>query len=299
MQVVKSYSQIVLAFVFAKTADLAQLVKLRLSLLVVFSAVIGFLMAATGGVHLPTLMALAVGGFLVTGASNAINQILEKDYDKLMDRTADRPLPAGRMTVTEAVLYSGIMGVSGILLLSYYFNPLTGMLGAVALLSYSFIYTPMKRISPAAVWIGAIPGALPPLIGWVSLRGTLGEEALLLFSIQFLWQFPHFWAIAWVAHEDYKKAGFKLLPSNDGRGKTVALQTVAYTALLLPTGMLPFFLGMSGWLSLIIVAGCGLLFLTQALQLYRNLTEKAALRLMFGSFLYLPIVQLALILDKM
>lgn len=281
-----------------KARDIAQLAKLRLSLLVVFSAAIGALLASFGSLSFSHISLLALGGLLVTSGANALNQVLEKDYDKLMTRTANRPLPANRMSVTAAILFAGVVGVAGTLILWYFFSPLTGMLGAVSLLSYSFIYTPLKRISPIAVLVGAFPGALPPLIGWVSVTGSISIEAFVLFSIQFLWQFPHFWAIAWVAFEDYKKAGFKLLPSNQGKSKFSAMQMIIYIAVLIPVSLIPFMLGWTGTVSAFIVAICGGVFLGQAIQLYLKLNDHYARKLMFGSFLYLPLVFLALVLDK-
>jgi len=283
-----------------KVNDYKLLVKLRLSLLVVFSACITFLL----GVEVfawQELLILGMGGFLVTGAANALNQVLEKDYDKLMKRTANRPIAAGRMEVSEAVLSAGLMTVGGLLLLTT-FNAETGLLGALSLVSYAFIYTPMKRVSPVAVWIGAVPGALPMAIGWVAAGGSLmGPEIVLLFSIQFFWQFPHFWAIAWVAYEDYSKAGFYLLPSKkiDGRDKSTALQTVFYAFCLVPMSVLPYYLNVSGYIACSIMALMGVFYLVYAIKLYLECTDQAARKLMFASFAYLPVVLITLVLDKM
>lgn len=268
-------------------------------MLVVFSAVITFSLA-TSSPSLSDLSVLALGGLLVTFAANGLNQVLEKDYDRMMTRTARRPLPSGRMEVSEAVLASGLMSVGGLLLLAS-FNPLTAVLGAVSLVSYAFVYTPMKRVSPIAVWIGAIPGALPMAIGWTAATGKLGAEALALFSIQFVWQFPHFWAVAWVAYEDYAKAGFYLLPSRqtDGRNKSTALQAVLYAVLLIPISFLPWLLGITGWISAGVLCALSVLFTLAAVQLYIQCTRKAALRLMFSSLIYLSVALIALILDKM
>ncbi len=286
------------SFFKQKVNDYKLLVKFRLSLLVVFSACITFVL----GVSVLTwqaLIILSLGGFLITGAANALNQVIEKEYDKLMVRTANRPLAAGRMEVQEAVLAAGLMSVAGILLLSM-FNPQTAVLGALSLVSYAFVYTPMKRVSPIAVWIGAIPGALPMAIGWVAATGTLGNEVVFLFSLQFFWQFPHFWAIAWVAYEDYAKAGFYLLPSKnkDGRDKSTALQTVLYAVCLVPMSILPYYLGISGYIACSILMISGLVYLWYAINLYLKCTDKAAKKLMFASFAYLPIVQLSLVFDK-
>jgi protoheme IX farnesyltransferase len=276
--------------------NIAQLMKLRLSSIVVFSAAIGFVL---GSAQAPFFswtgfVFLLLGGTLVTGASNAINQILEKDTDSLMTRTADRPLPTGRMTMAEAVLTAGLASFGGVIILWTFFGALTALVGALALISYAFIYTPIKRISPIAVFIGAFPGALPPLIGWTAATGSLGPEALALFGIQFFWQFPHFWAIAWLQRDDYARAGFDLMPSASGRSRASAIHVVVYAAVLLPIGLLPFFLGMGGLISAIVITLCGALFLGQAIRLYRECSMDAARKLMFGSFAYLPAVLIAL-----
>lgn len=246
-----------------------------------------------------TLLALAIGGFCVTGAAAALNQVLEEEHDKLMKRTANRPIAAGRMGSSEAVLLAGILSVIGLMILGA-FNPTTAMLAALSLVTYAFIYTPMKRVSPAAVWVGAIPGALPMAIGWVAAGNPLGPEAIFLFSIQFFWQFPHFWAIAWVAYQDYSKAGFYLLPSKskDGRDRSTALQTVFYAACLLPMSILPYYFGISGWVACTTMLILGVVYLAYAINLYQKCTAHAARKLMFASFFYLPIVLIVLILDK-
>ncbi len=280
----------------ARLADYVLLVKFRLSFTVVFSAGIGYMFAG-GDIAYFSLFLLA--GFLITGASNALNEILETNSDKLMSRTAVRPLPAGRMQAGEAILASGFMGVIGILLMWIFFSPLAALLGAISLLTYSFIYTPLKKVSPIAVWVGAFPGAMPPLIGWAAATGEIGTMAVLLFTIQFMWQFPHFWGIAWVAFEDYAKADFYLLPASTGRDKRSAVQVVLYTVLLIGVSTLPFLLGYTGIVSLIITLAAGLLFLLQAIRLWQTCSDKMARQLMFGSFLYLPVVLIALFADKM
>ncbi len=221
------------ALIVQRLRDYAMLSKFRLSFLVVFSAVIGYIFGVTGFYNITGIFWLALGGLLVTGASNAINQVIEKDIDKLMSRTQDRPLPGERMTVIEAIVTAGVMGIGGILIITYFFNPTAGVLAAVSLLSYAFVYTPMKRISSIAVFLGAIPGALPPAIGYVCATGKIDFVAAVLFGIQFLWQFPHFWAIAWVQYEDYKKAGIMLLPSASGKTRMSAIQNVIYCIALL------------------------------------------------------------------
>lgn len=283
----------------SKIQDYVQLVKMRLSLLVVFSAAMGFLLASEGEINWGKLCLLILGGFLVTASSNGINQVVERHLDKLMTRTSSRPIPDSRMRVSEALLVSILMGVVGILILSFGMNLLSGIFGAFALLSYVFIYTPMKRKTPFAVFAGAIPGAIPPLLGYVAVTGHLDITAYLLYAIQFIWQFPHFWSIAWVLDDDYKKAGFKMLPSAGGRDKKSAYQALIYTLALIPLGLLPVYFNVSGYISAIVITLCGVLFMMQSIQLYRECSIKAATRLMFGSFLYLPLVQIAMVYDKM
>jgi len=274
------------------------LAKLRLSFLVVFSAVIGYIFGVTGFYNIVNLFWLALGGVLVTGASNTINQIIERDIDRLMLRTRNRPLPAERMNTLEAILAAGVMGIGGILVLTYFFNPISGVLAAVSLLSYAFIYTPLKRISSVAVFVGAIPGALPPMIGYVCATGRIDFVAILLFSLQFLWQFPHFWAIAWVQFEDYKKAGIMLLPSASGKTRMSAIQNVIYCSVLLVVSMLPYFLNMVNLVASFFIAAVGVMFLWMAINHYRKCEDATAKILMFGSFIYLPVMQLALVLGK-
>ena len=288
-----------LAGIRQKLSDYSLLIKFRLSMLVVFTASLSFLLASPNA-SWQALAMLALGGFLVTGAASALNQVLEKEYDRLMSRTANRPLAAGRMEVSEAVLAAGFMSVVGLVVLSC-FNPLTAVLGALSLVSYAFIYTPYKRVSPLAVWIGAIPGALPMAIGWVAAKGTIGVEALYLFSVQFIWQFPHFWAIAWLAYEDYAKAGFYLLPSKDkdGRNKATALQALLYCLLLLPMSFMPLYLGLAGYYAVVAMLFMGLFYSYAALKLYLNCDRQAALKLMFSSFFYLPVVQIVFLLDRL
>ncbi|MCB9081150.1 MAG: protoheme IX farnesyltransferase [Lewinellaceae bacterium] len=276
------------------------LVKLRLSLTVVFSSVMAFLIASPDGqISWFAVLMLAVGGFLVTGAANALNQVLEKDYDRLMRRTENRPLAAGRMKIAEAVLLAGLMSATGIILLAM-FNPLTAVLGNLALLSYAFLYTPLKRVSPIAVLVGAIPGALPMLIGAVAAQGTVTTLALVLFTIQFFWQFPHFWSIAWLGHEDYTKAGYKLLPGgpSDHPTRATGLQSFWYALFLLPVGVIPFFMGFGGMTSLIILTLMNIVYAALGWNLFRKNDRSAALRLMFFSFLYIPVALIALFADK-
>jgi heme o synthase len=279
-----------------KISDYGILLKFRLSLLVVFSAAIGYLFALTGSIDWARFGLLCLGGFMVTGASTALNQVFEKDVDALMPRTQDRPVAAGRMSATEALLAAGILSVIGLGILSS-FNMLTAVLGALSLLSYAFVYTPLKKITPIAVLVGAFPGAFPTMIGWAAVTGTISQEALTLFAMQFIWQFPHFWSIAWKAYDDYAKAGFYLLP-NGKKDKNSAFQVVLYCVFLIIVSWFPYFIGMSGITSSLIVFATCIYFLYTAIQLYKNETDKAALTVMFASFIYLPVSQIAFLLDK-
>jgi protoheme IX farnesyltransferase len=285
------------AFAAAKVKAYWELLKFRLSFLVAFSCAFGFVLA-TPRVDWFILTMVFTGGFLLSGSSVIVNQIIEKDLDKLMTRTMTRPLPTNRVTVNEAILVSAFCFIAGVGLLMIYTNPLTTALSILSMVLYSFVYTPLKRVGPIAVFVGAIPGALPPLLGWTAATGVISHEALIIFGIQFIWQFPHFWAIAWVADEDYKKAGFKLLPSSGEKDLNTAIQIMIYTMCLIPLGMLPATFGITGVNSAIVATICGVLFFAQTFSLMKSGDRKAALKIMFGSFLYLPIVQIAYLLDK-
>ena len=279
--------------------DLFQLVKFRLSATVVFSSVIAYLIATNGEISLTALFILAAGGFLTTGAANTLNQVLEKDFDRLMKRTAERPLAAGRMTISDAVLAAGFMSLFGISLLAV-FNPWTAFFGTFALVSYAFVYTPMKRVSPGAVTIGAVPGALPTLIGCVAAQGELTWLGLTLFAIQFCWQFPHFWSIAYLGYEDYSKAGYKLVPEAEGdiNLKKLGRQALLYALALVPLALLPACLGGTGWISASIVVVLGLLYCVFAWRFLQRPERKTALQLMFFSFGYIPLSLLLYWADK-
>ena len=274
------------------------LVKFNLSFMVVFSAVISFLLAPmVKGFDWISIIRLSVGGMLVTGSANALNQAMEKQTDAIMKRTANRPVASGRMSVSEATSFAVICGLAGTMLL-WHFNFLTALLSVFSLFFYAFICTPLKKISSVSVLAGAIPGAMPCLIGWAAGNDGLSAGGWILFALQFFWQFPHFWAIAWIAHKDYTAAGFKLLPSGDGQTKYSALQAVIYSLLLLPVGILPYFNGMSGLVSLVIVLVANLFMIGQCVRLYKEMTVQAARRVMFSSYIYLPVVLLALLIDK-
>jgi protoheme IX farnesyltransferase len=285
----------------SKVRDYAQFIKLRLASLVVLSAAIGFVIGSRTATEFSwsKMLILILGGFLVTGSSNGFNQIIEKNLDKLMNRTQNRPLPQDRMSFNESFLLASIMGASGILILWIFMNPMSGLLGFTALVLYTVVYTPLKRITPFAVFVGAFPGAVPPLLGCVAAGsgfGSITPEAWILFAGQFMWQFPHFWAIAWVLDDDYKKAGFRMLPSLGGRNKSSAFQVLVYTLFLVPISLMPVIYGISGIVSAIIITICGAFFCYQAFNLYKECTVEAARKLMFGSFFYLPIVQLAVMI---
>lgn len=285
-----------------RVKDYAQLLKPNLSIMVVFSSVIGYLMAPGIVFEWKEVILLFCGGLLVTGGANTINQILERHSDKLMKRTMLRPLPDERMHQAEAWVFAAMTGIGGALLLGLYFNPLAGILSFISLLLYAFAYTPMKKRHPIAVLIGAIPGALPPLIGWVAATNTLsGAEGLggwVLFLIQFFWQFPHFWAIAWVGFEDYMKAGIRMLPSKEGKTRFTGLQCMFYSLVLIPMAIVPRMIGLTGNVGMYVCMACGGMYFVASLLFYRDNDFKSAKRVMFASFIYLPVVLIALLMDK-
>jgi len=286
-----------ITFAAAKARAYWELLKFRLSFLVAFSCAFGFVLASPR-VNWFTLVMLFLGGFLLSGAAVVVNQIIERDLDRLMVRTMKRPLPTYRVSVSEAIgVAIACLGV-GVAILSYHTNAVTTLLAMCSLVLYSFVYTPLKRVGPVAVFVGAIPGALPPLLGWTAATGVISHEALIIFGIQFIWQFPHFWAIAWVADDDYKKAGFKLLPSGGKKDLNTAIQIMIYTMFLIPLGLLPATFGITGINSAIVATVCGVLFFALTFSLMKSGDRKSALKIMFASFLYLPIVQIAYLLDK-
>lgn len=284
----------------AKVKDYMLLIKFTLSFTVVFSCVICYLLAPKV-VEYDWIMILLLflAGMLITGSANAINQAVEKDTDALMQRTAKRPVANGNMSQQEAYTFAFIAGVVGVGMMWYFFNLSSALVSAFSLFLYAFIYTPLKKINSIAVLVGALPGALPCLIGWVAGNDDFSLGGWVLFGMQFLWQFPHFWAIAWVAHTDYSKAGFKLLPADKGPTKFTAIQTIMYSVLMIPIGMVPYFIGLTGITSLWIVLVCNLLMVVQSARLYQAMDVKAARRVMFSSYIYLPIVLLALLADKL
>lgn len=288
--------------------DFIQLVKPSLSIMVVFSSVISYLLVPDVLIDWWRILLLFAGGMLVTGSANTINMVVEKDTDALMKRTAQRPIASGRITPEQGWGFAVLTGALGVFILGYYFNWTAAALAAFSLFLYAFVYTPLKKVNSIAVLVGAFPGALPCLIGWVA-GFVPGQEidwlgGAVMFGIQFLWQFPHFWAIAWVAHKDYSEAGFKLLPSDKGPTKFTALQTLVYSLLLIPITVAPFFTGISSAagikgvaaLALIIIAN--LFMIMRCVTLYNRMDVKSARNVMFGSYMYLPVVLLALLLAK-
>jgi protoheme IX farnesyltransferase len=291
-------------------SDLSKLIKFRLTFLVVFSASVTFLIGSRMQVargEVPSIdwgnwLILVAGGFLVTAAANCFNEIIEKDLDKLMTRTMDRPMPAGRMTTGQGLVLGLIMGMLGTWLLGK-LNLETGLLSVFSILLYAFVYTPLKRKSPIAVFVGAIPGALPPLIGYLAALGHTTnfthvdyEVAGILFLVQFVWQFPHFWAIAWVLDDDYKKAGFRLLPTKK-RDKTSAFLVFLSTLILIPVSLLPTFFGFGGYYIAGVSIIAGVIFSLLAFKLLVKLDIDSARKVMFCSFFYIPLVQLILLFD--
>ncbi len=285
--------------------DYLQLIKLSLSIMVVFSSVISYLLAPKI-VEFDWVMIgwLFAGGMLVTGSANAINQVVERHTDSQMKRTSKRPVAAGRMTAEHGWAFAVVSGALGVFILGTYFNWLAAGLAAFSLFLYAFIYTPLKKVNSIAVLVGAVPGALPCLIGWAAGDDKLSTGGWVLFALQFFWQFPHFWAIAWIAHKDYSAVGFRLLPSETGPTKFTALQTIAYSLLLMPVTIIPFFIDMcsyqtvSGKIGLGLVIAGNLFMILRCVTLYRKMDVASARKVMFGSYMYLPVVLLALLMSK-
>lgn len=291
-------------------SDLSKLIKFRLTFLVVFSASITFLIGSRMQVARGEIPAidwgnwgiLVAGGFLVTAAANCFNEIIEVDLDKLMTRTKDRPMPAGRMTTGQGLVLGLVMGMLGTWLLGK-LNLETGLLSVFSILLYAFVYTPLKRKSPIAVFVGAIPGALPPLIGYLAALGHIRhflpvdyEIAGILFLVQFVWQFPHFWAIAWVLDEDYSKAGFRLLPTKK-KDKVSATLVFISTLVLIPVSLMPTIYGFGGYYIAGVSLIAGLMFAWYGFKLLVNMDVGSARKVMFCSFFYIPLVQLILLFD--
>lgn len=286
-----------LSLVKSKVASFAAFTKFRLTILVVISSIIGY---AIGAVEFSWLEVfwLGLSGYFLSGASNGFNQVIERDIDALMTRTQNRPLPTGKMSVIEGLITATALTLIALVILYFAFNPLAAALGALALFMYVLIYTPLKKHSSWAVFAGAFPGAIPPMLGYVAATGVFDLYAGLLFAVQFVWQFPHFWAIAWVADEDYKKAGYRLLPSKGGKNTQSAFLTFLYTLFLIPVALLPWAFNLIGGTAAWISVVAGVLFVIPALQLYMNRTDKLAKKVMFASFFYLPVIQLVYLFAK-
>lgn len=279
--------------------DYWQLMKPRLSLLVIFSSAFGYLYAAGYDWRLSVLLGLAIGGFLITGAAVVLNQLIEKNIDARMRRTYRRPLAAKRIGDDAALTFSVIAGALGYLLLLSFTNALTAYIALLSLLAYAILYTPLKRAGEVAVWVGAVPGALPPLLGVTAHWHILTWGALGLFALQFFWQLPHFWAIAWLADEDYRRVGYRLLPRGGKCNRSTARYIAWITAfiVLLPVVMWRLML-LQSIVSMLALAALGLAFWFFSLQLYWHVERKHALRLMFASFFYLPLAQIIILLDR-
>ncbi len=281
---------------YSKWIGFLKLTKFRLSALVVFSAVITYF-TVTDHVEWKHTLALIFGGFFVTSAANGFNQILEKDLDKLMNRTKLRPMPTGVLTFTQAFAFCTLLGIAGTVLLWTYTNPLSGILGFACIILYALVYTPLKRITPFSVFVGAFPGALPTLIGGVAATSGFGEIkffAVLLFIIQFVWQFPHFWSLAWFNHEDYARADFQLLPSKNGKDDFSKFQILLYSVLLLCVSIFPFVFQFVGLISTLVGMLCGIALLLQAYNFYRLPSDANAKKLFMVTLIYLPLIQVAL-----
>jgi protoheme IX farnesyltransferase len=279
--------------------DFKEITKMGLSISVVFSALAGYLLGAVV-IDYTTLLLLALGGYFMVGASNAYNQIIERDLDVLMDRTKNRPIPAGRMSVNTAFIIATAFTILGIVTL-YSINPKTAMWGAISIFLYTSVYTPLKTKTPLSVFVGALPGAIPFMLGWVAARGEFGIEPGTLFAIQFFWQFPHFWSIGWFLYEDYEKGGFFMLPTGK-RDKGTAVQIIMYSVWTVLVSLIPVF-GFTGDLKLSIVGAIlvfllGMVMLAYAVRLFKQRTVKTAKQLMLSSVFYITMLQIIYVADK-
>ena len=283
----------------AAFSDFKQLTKVGLSLSVVFSSLAGYLLAVDN-INYSTLILLAIGGYLMVGASNAFNQIIEKDTDALMKRTMNRPLPTGRMHVSMAMVIAVSFTIVGLAIL-YSINPKSALFGAISIFLYTSIYTPLKSITPLSVFVGAIPGAIPFMLGWVAATDNFSIEPGMLFLIQFFWQFPHFWAIAWLQYDEYKKAGFNLMPMGQ-KNKKAVIQIIIYTCCLILVSIIPVFQRTGSFyiypLTAVILVFLGSTMLYYAVKLYKNQTNKEARQLMLSSVLYITLIQIIYVVDK-
>ncbi|WP_405410592.1 heme o synthase [Maribacter sp. Asnod1-A12] len=280
-------------------ADFKEITKARLAVSVVFSSIAGYFLGAYE-IQWVQVLLLAFGGYCMVGASNAYNQVIEKDLDVLMKRTKNRPIPAGRMTVNTAMSLAIVLTLLGVLSL-YLLNPKTAMFGAISIFLYTSVYTPLKTITPLAVFVGAIPGAIPFMLGWVAATDDFGIEPGTLFMIQFFWQFPHFWALGWMLDDDYRSGGFKMLPTGKKDAATV-LQIIMYTIWMMAVSIIPVF-GITGRLQLSVVSAIiiflmGAVMLGFAFQLYRKRDNVSARKLMLASVSYITLMQIVYVIDK-
>lgn len=280
-------------------SDFKEITKMRLAVSVVFSSVAGYFLGAEV-IDFVELLLLAVGGYMMVGASNAFNQVIEKDLDVLMDRTKNRPIPSGRMSVKKALFIAFTFTILGLVVL-YIINPVTAMFGAISIFLYVSIYTPLKTKTPLSVFVGAFPGAIPFMLGWVAATNDFSIESGTLFMIQFFWQFPHFWALGWWLYNDYKRGGFFMLPTGK-RDRGTAIQIILYTIWTIAVSLIPVF-GVTGRLYLtpvsgilILILGLGMLY--YAYKLYKNRDEISAKKLMFASVSYITLLQIIYVLDK-
>lgn len=274
------------------------LMKARLSITVAFSGTFGYVLAHPESPDAWSLIKISLGGFLLTAAANIVNQLKEIESDKLMKRTAKRPLPTTNLTPNEARNFGWMLALGSLLILGS-FNWKTMAIGALSYVLYGYVYTPLKKVGPISVFVGAFPGAFPPMIGWLAATNQFGWEPGILFAIQFFWQFPHFWAIAWVADADYRKAGFRMLPNEGKKDLKTAFTIMIYTVFLVPLCFVPYLLKMTGINSAIIAVLASVLFLSQTFYLMMHPTDRSAKWMMFGSFIYLPVVQIAYLFDKL
>lgn len=279
-----------------KIRSYATLFKLKITVFVVISAIFGYFIGATE-YSISAVIWLTVGGFFITSAANAFNQIIERNHDLLMERTKNRPLPQNKLVVSETLIVAFVLGILGILILGIFLNPLSGVLGLLAIFMYAAIYTPLKRVSTFGVFVGAFPGAFPPMLGWVAATGSFSLEAGILFFIQFAWQFPHFWAIAWRLHKDYNNAGFKMLPFNK-KNKTTAVIILLSALVLVACSILPEFFGFTGRIATISLFILSILMVIPSIKLVQTLNDKFALRIMLMSYLYLIFSLFFILIDK-
>lgn len=281
----------------AKLSDYAQLFKFRLTALVVFSTFIGYIISSPAS--WTALLPLLIGGFLTVASANSLNQVIERETDRLMKRTLNRPLATNRMSVTEGLIAAIIAGLVGVYLLGTYLNQLSAILALAGLVIYAFAYTPLKKLNEVSVWVGAVAGAIPPMVGVVAATGELNATAWILFGLQFFWQFPHFYSIAWILHDDYQRAGLRLMPFGGKKNKTSAIQVVVLSAFMVPIALIPLFTlpHFAFSVTLGVIAGAYVTF--RAVKLMKHLDDKTGRKLMFASFLYLPVMLIGFFIDSL